>query len=147
MFNENTMKSMMDLFANPLFRQGCQDFFMKMQQEGMEAAKKAWDMSGQKYPSFTSADDFYEKMVDFYTLMGFVPSAKYNELLKENEKLKKENSLLKNMIKDLQNNLFKEGAEMAQQSWQEIIDKQLEVNKELTKSFFEQFKDFSGKGK
>lgn len=113
----------------------------------MEAAKKAWNMSGQKYPSFTSADDFYEKMVDFYTLMGFVPIAKYNELLKDNEKLKKENSLLKDMIKDLQNNLFKEGAEMAQQSWQSIVDKQLEMNKELTKNFFEQFKDPSVKGK
>ncbi|MDH4100315.1 MAG: hypothetical protein OEV28_07035 [Nitrospirota bacterium] len=144
MFNENAMKSMMELFANPLFRQGCFDFAMKMQQEGMEAARKAWNMP--KGSPFGSPEEFYAKMEEFSALMGFVSSAKHDELRKENEKLKKENDLLKDMVKELQNNLYKEGAEMAQQSWQNLIEKQMEVNKELAKSFFDQFKD-SGRDK
>lgn len=144
MLNENAMKSMMELFANPLFRQGCFDFFMKMQQEGMEAARKAWNMP--KDMPFSTPEEFYEKMADFYTLMGFVPAAKYNELLKENEKLKKENDVLKQTVSELQQNMFKEGAGKAQQAWQGIIEKQMEMNKEIARSFFDQFKDF-GKGK
>ena len=110
----------------------------------MEAARKAWNLP--KGTPFGSPEEFYAKMEEFSALMGFVSSAKYDELRKENEKLKKENDLLKDMVRELQNNLYKEGAEMARQSWQNLIEKQLEVNKDLAKSFFDQFKD-SGKNK
>ena len=130
---------MMEFFSNPVFRQGYIDFVMKMQQEGMEAARKAWNLP--KGTPFGSPEEFYAKMEEFSSLMGFVPIAKYNELRKENAKLKKENDFLKQTIKELQQNVFKEGAEKAQQTWQGIIEKQ------IAKNFFEQFKAFGEKKK
>ncbi|MDO8446844.1 MAG: hypothetical protein Q7T53_12245 [Deltaproteobacteria bacterium] len=147
MFNDNMFKSMMDLFGNPIVRKGFLDFYLKMQQEGMEEAKKSWNLSGEKYPSVPNAQEFFEKMADFNMLLGFVPSVKYDEVLKENEKLKKENSFLKDTIRELQGNLFKEGTEKAQEAWQTIIDKQLEMNKEIAKNFIDQFKELKKKDK
>lgn len=147
MFNEDMVKSMMDLFANPIFRKGFLDFYLKMQQEGIEEARKAWNKTGEKKTSFPDAQEIYEKMADFYMLLGFIPRVKYEDLLKENEALKKENVFLKDTIKELQLNLFREGSEKAQQAWQTVVDKQLEMNREFTTSFLEQFKKLGKKEK
>jgi hypothetical protein len=133
------MKTTMDLFANPLFKMGFQEFFLKMQQEGIEAAKKFWSLSPYS-KDFPFSQDMYERIVDFYIVLGFVPRVKYDEVLKENKNLKEENQLLRNMIKDLQFNVFKEGGERAQQLWHDVIDKQIETNNEITKNFFELFR-------
>ena len=137
--NQDIMKNMMDLFANPLFKMGFQEFFLKMQQEGIEAAKKFWSLSPYS-KDFPFSQDMYERIVDFYIVLGFVPRVKYDEVLKENTSLKEENQLLRNMIKDLQFNVFKEGGERAQQLWHDVIDKQIETNNEITKNFFELFR-------
>ena len=42
MMTPDQAKMMIDMFANPMFRQGAGEFFSKMQQDGMEAAKKFW---------------------------------------------------------------------------------------------------------
>lgn len=138
--NEDMFKNMMNLFASPLFKKDFYDFFLRMQQEGIEAAKKFWNMNHDKN-LFPNAPDIFEKMVDFYIVLGFVPRSKYDEVLKENEQLKEENRFLRDTIKELQVNIFKEGGEKAQEAWGMIIDKQLEMNKEIAKNFFELFKE------
>jgi hypothetical protein len=60
----------------------------------------------------------------------------------ENNKLKAENQLLRNMIRDLQLNLFTEGGEKAQQLWRDIIDKQFKMNTEVASTFLEAIRQF-----
>lgn len=139
--HEDIFKNMMDLFANPLFKMGFYEFFLKMQQEGIEAAKKFWSLSPYSQ-AFPYSQDIYERIVDFYIVLGFVPRPKYDEVVSENKNLKAENELLKTMIKDLQLNLLTEGGEKAHQLWHGIIDKQLEMNSELTNRFFEVLREF-----
>lgn len=134
--NDDVLNNMMNLFSNPMFMAGFSAFVNKAQTEGFESARKAWGLSdyGKSYP-FTG--DIYEKLSDWYSMLGFVPAAKYNQLSDENTKLKAENQFLKSMIKDLQFNLLTEGGEQAQQVWRDMIDKQIKVNTELANSFFE----------
>jgi len=139
MYNDECSMKMLELFANPLFKKGFFDFFLKMQQEGIEAARKFWSGYGDKNP-FPNAIDMYERMVDFYIVLGFVPKTKYDEVLNENKSLKEENKFLRDTIRELQLSLFTEGGERIQQIWHGIIDKQLETNKEIAKNFFELFR-------
>ncbi|HET6515716.1 MAG TPA: hypothetical protein VFG09_11200 [Thermodesulfovibrionales bacterium] len=146
MFSEEMVKSMMDLFGNPLFKKGFFDFFLKMQQEGIEAAKKFWSLYPDKSGLSPNIQEIYEKMVDFYIVLGFVPRAKFDDVLRENERLRSENSFLKEMIKQFQMNLSREGGKKMQEEWQAIIDKQMEMNKEMAKGFFEFFRELKGSG-
>ena len=139
--NEDIFKNMMDLFGNPLFKTGLTEFVSKAQQEGIESAKKFWGLS-EYGKTFPFSGDMLEKMTDWYSMMGFVPSINYKQVMDENAKLKEENTLLRNMIKDLQLNLFTEGGEKAQQAWHDIIDKQIKVNTEMTNTFFEAIRQF-----
>jgi hypothetical protein len=116
------------------------DFFLKMQQEGIEAARKYWSAYAAKNSVYPNALEMYERMIDFYIVLGFVPKAKYDEALKENRELKEENKFLRDIIRELQSNFFAEGGVKAQKIWQDTIDKQLDVNKEIAKNFFELFR-------
>jgi hypothetical protein len=138
--NEDSTKQMMDLFTNPLFKMGFFDFFLKMQQEGIEAARKLWTSYGDKNNPVPNAAEMYERMIDFYIILGFVPRVKYEEAAKENKNLKEENKFLRDAMRELQLNLFKEGGEIGQQIWLTTIDKQLETHKEIAKNFFEMFR-------
>jgi hypothetical protein len=140
MYKDECNMQMLELFTNPLFKKGFFDFFLKMQQEGIEAARKFWGGYGDKNLPFPNAMEMYERMVDFYIILGFVPRAKYDEMLNENKSLKEENRFLRDTIRELQLNLFTEGGERVQQIWHGIIDKQLEANKEVAKNFFELFR-------
>jgi hypothetical protein len=138
MYDEATLK-MLGLFSNPLFKKGFLDFFLKTQQEGIEAARKFWGLYADK-SVFPDAGDMYERMVDFYIILGFIPKAKYEQVLKEKKRLEEENKFLRETFRELQLSLFSEGGEKVQQAWQEIIDKQLEANREIGKNFFELFR-------
>ena len=138
MYDESTLK-MMDLFANPLFKMGFMEFFLKTQKEGIEAARKFWTLYADK-SIFPDAGDMYERMVDFYIILGFIPKAKYEQVLNEKKRLEEENKFLRDTFRELQLSLFSEGGERVQQAWQEIIDKQLEANREIGKNFFELFR-------
>jgi regulator of replication initiation timing len=81
-----------------------------------------------------------ERMGDFYQNFGFVPQAKYDDLQKENTSLKNENQMLRNTLGELQQRYMAENSAKAQQAWQEIVDKQLEMSREVTKSFFDVLK-------
>ena len=131
---------MQDLFANPLFKTGFFDFFLKMQQEGIEAARRYWTANASAAGIYPNALEAYERLADFYVIFGFVPRLRYDQALSENKTLKEENKFLRDTIRELQQNFIKEGNEAAQQIWHRSIDKQLEVNKEIAKNFFEIFR-------
>lgn len=140
MFNDECTTRMMGLFTNPLFKMGFFDFFLKMQQEGIGAARKFWGVYSEKNNLFPDAVEMYERMVDFYIILGFVPRVKHDEVLGENKRLKEENKFLRDLIQELQLNIFTDGSEKVQQIWHSSIDKQLEMNKEIAKNFFELFR-------
>jgi hypothetical protein len=141
MYTPEQARLMMELFADPMFRQGAGEFFSKMQREGLEAAKKFWGAS--TYAStMPDAQQMVERMAEFYGVMGFVPLVSYEALRKEMDSLKSENQLLRDTIRELQQSFMAEGGVKAQQAWQGVIDKQLELNREVTKSFFDALKQF-----
>jgi hypothetical protein len=132
-------KMMMDLLNNPLFQQGASEYFKLAQQQGMEAAKKFWGTSATA-STFPDAQQMFDRMADFSSAMGFMPLGKYEELKKENDKLRAENQLLRDTIRDLQQTFATENGAKAQEAWQTVVDKQLEMSREVTKSFFEALK-------
>ena len=129
----------MDLLNNPLFQQGANEYFKLMQQQGTEAAKKFWGSSAST-TAFPDAQQMLDRMADFTSAMGFVPLGKYEELQKENDKLRSENKLLRDTIASLQQTFAAENGAKAQEAWQSVVDKQLEMSREVTKSFFEALK-------
>jgi len=139
MFNGDYVKLMAEMFSNPLFKRGFLEFYLKMQQEGIEAARRFWSLSPERkiYPG---TPDIFEKIIDFYIILGFVPSFKYEQALSENENLKEENKFLKETLKELQTVIFTAGGKSLQESWHAIIDKQFEMNKEIARNFFELFR-------
>lgn len=139
MYDDESTLKMLYLSSNPLFKKAFLDFFLKTQQEGIEAARRFWSMYTDK-SVFPDALDMYEWMVDFYIIIGFVPKAKYDQALKENKRLEEENKFLRDTVRELQLSIFSEGGEKVQQIWQGIIDKQLESNREIGKNFFELFR-------
>ncbi len=140
MSKEDVTKQMMDLFTNPLFKMGFFDYFLKMQQDGIEAARKIWSSAAEKNIPVPNAAEMYEQMIDFFIILGFVPRIKYEEAVKETKNLKEENQFLRDAMRELQSNLFKEWGERGQQIWDSAIDRQLEVHREIAKSFFEMFR-------
>jgi hypothetical protein len=137
MFTPDMTKQFTDLFTSPLFKIGFFDFFLKMQQEGIEAARKFWYSYADKNSLMPNTVDMFERMIDFYIILGFVPRIKYDEVMKENTNLKEENKFLRDTLRELQLNLFKDGGESGQQIWHASIDHQLEMHKEIAKNFFE----------
>ncbi len=141
MYTPEQVRLMLELFSNPMFRQGAGEFFNRMQQEGLEAAQKFWGTSA--YASeMPDAQKMMERMAEFYSAMGFVPLVRYESLRKELEAVKTENQLLRDTIHELQQRFMTESGEKAQQAWQSVIDKQLELNREATRSFFDALKQF-----
>jgi hypothetical protein len=143
MFNEELLKSIMNLFNDFLFRKGFFDFFQKMQREGIEAERRFWHSYPYKNVFFPNALDMYEKMIDFYISLGLTPKAKYDEAFEEHEKLYYLNTFLRETLMQLQLKMFAEGGEKVREAWESTIDKQIEMNKEIAKNFFEFFRQGS----
>lgn len=139
--NEDLFKNMLDLFANPLFRKGFFEFTSKVQHEGIEAAKRFWDISDYS-EGFPYSGDMLERFLNWHEAAGFVSCVKHKELLQENAALKTENKILRSIINDFQCNLFNQGGEKAQQVYHDLIDKQLKMNAEATNTFFEAIRQF-----
>ena len=139
MYDKEFTLKVLDLFSNPLFKMEFLDFFLKTQQEGIEAARKFWSLYADE-SALPNAVDMYERMVDFYIILGFIPKAKYEQAVKENKRLEEENKFLRDTFKELQLSLFSDGGERVEQIWEGIIDKQLEANREIGKNFFELFR-------
>jgi len=139
--NEDITKMIKDLYSNPFFKKGFLDFFEKMQLEGIEAARKFWKTYPEK-DMFPNAPELFEKLIDLYLMMGVVPRKKYEDVVKEHEEMKKEvNKLVKGLNLDM---MLDEGAK-AQEMWKGAIDRQIDMNKEITKNFFDFLKKISSK--
>ena len=145
MVTEDFVKSLLDLYSNPLFQKGFLDFFMKAQQEGIESAKKFWNLSPAKQNLFPDGSEIFERMIEFYRNLGFVPLSKYEEVVKENEQLKKENQFLMDTIKDLNQKIFTEGGKAMQELWKTNVEKHIEMSREIAKGFLDIFKQAGGK--
>lgn len=143
MYNEELLKSITSLFNDFLFRKGFYDFFQEMQREGMQAARRSWRSYPYKNAFYPNALDIYEKMIDFYISLGLAPKAKYDEVLEEHEKLHYQNTFLRDTIMQLQLKMFAEGGEKVREAWENIIDKEIEMNKEIAKNFLEFFRQGS----
>ncbi len=143
MFDEELFTFIMSLFNDVLFRKGFFDFFQKMQREGIEAARRFWDSYPYKNVFFPSALDIYEKMIDFYISLGLAPRVKYDEIFKEHQKLLYQNTFLRETIMQLQQKMFAEGGEKVREAWESIIDKKIEMNKEIATNFLEFFRQGS----
>jgi regulator of replication initiation timing len=115
-----------------------------MQQEGLEEARKFWERSPEKGNLSAHASELFEEMIAFYANLGFVPKSKFDELVKENAGLKKENEFLKKTIQELNIKVFEEGSAKVQDAWQNVIEKQMEINKEMAENFLDLFKKSSG---
>jgi regulator of replication initiation timing len=141
MMTEQQMRMMMEMMNNPLFKQGATEFLKISQQQGLEAANKFWGLSTPaESPSFPNADKMMAQMGAFYQNFGFVPQAQYDELAKENLALKNENQVLRDSLRDLQQRFMSEHGAKAQQAWQDVVTKQLEMSREVTKGFFDVLK-------
>jgi len=140
MVNDNCFSAMNDLFTNPLFKSGFFDFFLKIQQEGIDAARKYWTAYAERNSLMPNGLEMYERMADMYIVFGLVPKAKHDQVVAENKSLKEENKFLRDTIRELQLTFLTEGGEAAQNIWHKSIDKVLEVNKEIAKDFFDLFR-------
>jgi hypothetical protein len=139
MFDEEVVKSILNLYNNFLFRKSVIDFFKKMQLDGIEAARKFWDSSPYKNIFPPNASDLFEKMIGFYIDLSLLPKKKYDELLKEREKLQFVNTLLRETFLQLHLKIYVEGGERVREEWKNVIDRQIEMNREIAKNFFELF--------
>lgn len=142
MMTEQQMRMMIEMFSNPMFKHGANEFLKIAQQQGMEAANKFWGFSSENQ-AFPGVDKMMERMAEFYKTLGFVPQAQYDELMKQYASLKTENQMLSDTIRELQQRFIAENGAKAQQAWQEVVDKQLEMSREVTKSFFDVLKQSS----
>jgi hypothetical protein len=139
MFDEETVKSILNLYNNFLFRISFIEFFQKMQLDGIESARKFWDSSSCKNIFPPNASDMFEIMIDFYIDLNFVPKKKYDELIKEHEKLQLVNTFLSETFMQLQLKILTESEEKVREAWKNAIDRQIEMNKDIAKNFFELF--------
>jgi hypothetical protein len=87
--NKEAIRQMLELYNNPSFKKGFGEFFVKMQQEGLEAARNFWNLHPEKSNLFDISPNIFEQMIEFYSNIGFVPRKKYDEATKENVELKK----------------------------------------------------------
>jgi len=142
MMTEQQMRMMIEMFSNTMFKHGANEFLKIAQQQGMEAANKFWGISSENQ-AFPDVEKMMERMAEFYQTLGFVPQAKYDELMKQYAGLKAENQMLSDTIRELQQRFIAENGTKAQQAWQEVVDKQLEMSREVTKSFFDVLKQSS----
>ena len=139
-YNQEMIEQMMQMFTNPAFKKGFFDFYVTMQKEGIEAAKKFWKMHP-ALEGFEMGPEIFEKMTDFYFILGFVPRQKFEDLARENEKLKAEASFLRSTLNEMHASMLNQAGEKAREVWTEIMDKQMEAHKEIAKNFFELFKN------
>ena len=142
MMTEQQMRLMMEMFSNPMFKQAGNEFLKVAQQQGMEAANKFWGISKENN-AFPGVEKMMEQMAEFYQSLGFVSQTKYEELMNQYASLKAENQMLRETVRELQQRFVAENSAKAQQAWQEVVDKQLEMSREVTKSFFDVLKQTS----
>jgi hypothetical protein len=140
MFNEELLKSVMSLF-NDFFLERASSTSSKkcngraLRPQGDSGTHILTRMSFSPMPWICT-----KKMIAFYISLGLAAKAKYDQVFEEYEKLHYGNTFLRETITQLQSKMFAEGGEKVPEAWKSIIDKQLKMNKEIAKNFFELFK-------
>jgi len=142
---DDFLKNLMDLFNNPMFKHTFNDYLTHVQQQGIEAAQKYWFSQLKEQSPFAKVPTLFDNMADFYSGMGFVSKKKYDDVVKENERLKKENAFLSDTIQKLNIRVMAEGGLKMQEAWKDTLDKQMDMSKEIAKNFFEIFKHHDNK--
>ena len=137
---EDLTRNLMELFNNPMFKKTFNDYFSYVQKKGIEAAQEYWFSQLKEKTSFENLPALFDQMIEFYSGFGFVSRNKYDEVVKENERLRKENAFLSDTIKKLNLKVMAEGGIKMQEIWKETLGKQMDVSKEIAKNFFEIFK-------
>jgi regulator of replication initiation timing len=142
--NQEFMTNLLQLYDNPLFAQSFLEFSARMQQAGVEAARQSWGTNRRPDTLVGIAPELFERMIDFYSSLGFVPKQQYDEVRKENDQLRKENEFLKNTLKELNLKVFTKGSLQVQEMWNETARKHMEMSAEMAKNFLDLFKPQSG---
>ena len=139
MHSEEIYKSLFNLYDSFLFRKSFRDYFQKMQVDGIEAARKFWETYPYKdmFPPNTS--NIFERLIEFYADLGFVPRKQYDELLKESDKIQVINSFLRETFTQLMLKIYMENGERSREIWKSSLDRQLETNKAMAKNLSELF--------
>ena len=149
MRKEEAIDYMEELFTKPLFKRWFLEFFSKMQQEGIEGAKRFWDLYHDGDGLVPRAPELFERLIDFYIILGFVPRQRHERALGENEKLKRENKVLTDILGELCCSLYGNGGKHMQEVWEEIMDRQREMNRDMADMFlvfFRQMKENEKEG-
>jgi len=137
MGNEEMFENLLRLFGNPYLKNNFLDSFLTLQRMGFVTAPNYWGLMGEKNTGLPNPLDLYARMLDFYMALGFVPRDKYDQALRDNEGLRQENRFLKETIRELQGSIFREGGEGMQETWREITQRQVELNKAVGQNFCE----------
>lgn len=135
MLKEEAIDYMEELFTKPLFKSWFLEFFSKMQQEGIEAAKRFWNLYHDGDGLVPRAPELFEKLIDFYIILGFVPRQRHERALVENEKLKRENRVLTDILRELSCSVYENGGKHMQEVWEEIMDRQGQMNRDVADMF------------
>ena len=139
MFGEEKDKSLLNLCNCFMFKKCLFDFFQKKQLEGIEAARKFWDAHPCKDFFPPNISDAFEKMIDFYTDLSLMPKKQYDKLVQEHEKLLCVNNFLRETFTQLMLKVYVESGERLREAWKNTIDRQIKMNSEIAKNFFELF--------
>ncbi len=108
---------------------------LSLQRAALASATQSWNRAEGKI--FPDPWQLYRLANDFSMALGFVPVAKYDQLLRENEELREENSCLKKIVQDLKFNFLQESGEQMQEVWRTLTQRQLELNREMGKNFLD----------
>ena len=142
MFTDDAVDYVEDLFTKPLFRKWFLEFFSKMQKEGIQAAKTFWNFSHQGDGLVPKAPEIFEKLIDFYLILGFVPRQRHEMDLREIDRLKEENKRFMDTLRELRSSIYN-NQKNAKEAWEDIMDRQIEINSEADggiRDFFRQMK-------
>ena len=143
MFADDAIDYVDGLFTKPLFRKWFLEFFSKMQKEGIQGAERFWKQYHQGDGLTPKAPEIFEKLIDFYLILGFVPRQRHEMDLRENERLKEENKRFMDVLRELRSSVY-DVQKNAREAWEEIMDRQIEISSEVAGGnldFFRQMKE------
>ncbi len=137
MLKEEDINDIDHLFGMPLFKMGLLKFFRDMQEGGIASAKNYWSLSYGRDFLIPKAPEIFEKLIDFYIILGFVPRTRHEKALEENEKLKEENKFLKGTLRELQDSVLFSSAGELNKRWPEIAGEKTALNNETAQNLLE----------
>ena len=130
MFADDAIDYVEVLFTKPLFKKWFLEFFTKMEKDGIHAAERFWNQYHQGDGVVPKAPELFEKLIDFYFILGFVPRQKHEMNVKENERLKEENKRFMDILRELRSAIYDAQRNM-REAWEEVMDRQVEISSGL----------------